>query len=293
MLVGRYADGGLRGYGRVERGPDGDRVVPVEYDRSAARWVPRAGRVRPLREVALLPPAEPSKIVCIALNYASGGRAASGAKPPADAAASTTVVLKPPSSLAAPGDAVSHPGAGWELRHEAELAVVIGVPCKKVPAACAAEVVAGYTCANDITAYARRRPDDAAAYPIWAKHFDGFTPMGPWLATDLDPADAEITCRVDGEIRQHGSTRALITPVHEVIALVSEHMTLLPGDVVLTGTCAGSGPLPPGSRVEVTITGIGTLRNVIDPPSGSGAPAELGVAGHAVSEGGRAGDADL
>lgn len=292
MLVGRYADGGLRRYGRVEHAADGDRVVPVEYDRSAACWVPRAGRARPLRDVELLPPAEPSKIVCIALNHAPAGRTASGAEPPADAAASVAVVLKPPSSPAAPGETVPHPGAAWELRHEAELAVVIGVRCKEVPAARAADVVAGYTCANDLTAYACRPGDDAAAYPLWAKHFDGLTPLGPLLATDLDPADAEITCRVDGEIRQHGSTRELGTPVYEAIAAVSAHMTLLPGDVVLTGTPAGSGPLPHGSRVEVTIAGIGTLCNVIGTPYGSGASAEPVAAGHAANERGRAGDAD-
>lgn len=325
MLVCRYADGGRRGYGRVEHDHDGGHVLPVQYDRLAGRWVPGAGRARPISEVALLSPADPSKIACFALNYPPEGRAASDVKRSAGAA-SSAVLLKPPSSLAGHGDPVSHPGSSWELKHEAELAVVVGVRCKKVPAEYAAEVVAGYTCANDLTAYARRHPGDVAEpgeeepaasskpptnaangstrtryLPVWAKHFDGFTPLGPWLATDLDPADVEITCKVDGETRQRGSTRDLIRPVREVIALVSEHMTLLPGDVILTGTPAGSGSLSVGSRVEVSIAGIGTLRNIIDMPSGalwspdaagSSAPVELAVAGHAASEKGRAGDAD-
>jgi 2-keto-4-pentenoate hydratase/2-oxohepta-3-ene-1,7-dioic acid hydratase in catechol pathway len=297
VLVCRYADGGRHGYGRVEHDRDSAHIVPVEYDRRAGRWVQRSGRARPISEIALLPPADPSKIVCVALNYQPEGRAAAGIRPSAGDA-SAAVVLKPPSSLIGPGDPVTHPGDSWELKHEAELALVIGVRCRKVPPTYAGEVVAGYTCANDITAYPRRYPDDR---PVWAKHFDGLTPLGPWLATDLDPADVEITCSVDGETRQRGSTRDLIRPVPDVVALVSEHMTLLPGDVILTGTPAGSGPLSVGSRVEVSIAGVGTLRNIVDMPSGApwapraaanGATAEQVVAGHAVSEKGRAGDAD-
>lgn len=268
MLICRYADSGQHRHGRIDRDDRGEHVVPVEYHRSSGRWVPRTGRARPIDEVTLLPPAEPSKIVCLALNYSPGGRASADASGVRKAA---PVLLKPPSSLAAPGDLIRHPGADWELRHEAELAVVVATACKRVPAEHAAEVVAGYTCANDITAYARRQPDDpVTGYPsVWAKHFDGFTPLGPWLATDLDPADLEITCRVDGETRQQAGTRDLIWPVHEVIALVSEHMTLMAGDVILTGTPAGSSSLPIGSRVEVSITGIGTLHNVVDMPSGA------------------------
>jgi 2-keto-4-pentenoate hydratase/2-oxohepta-3-ene-1,7-dioic acid hydratase in catechol pathway len=241
MLICTYVDGGRRGHGRVE----GERVVPVEYDQGGRRWVERPGLARSIGEIRLLPPAEPSKIACLALNY-----------PPASGpAAGNAVVLKPP-SLAAPDDPVVHPEGPWELRHEAELAVVIGMRCRRVRAGDAADVVAGYTCANDITAY--------APFPVlWAKHFDGLTPLGPWLATDLDPDNVEITCTVDGVTRQRGSTRDLLKSVHEVIASVSEHTTLLPGDVILTGTPAGSGPLHPGDLVEVSITGIGTLRNTV------------------------------
>ena len=257
MLVCRYADGGRPGHGRVDL--DDGRVVPVEYEPAVARWVSRPGPARPLGEVTLLPPAKPSKIVCVALNH-----------PPATRSGSCPVVLKPPSSLVAHEEPVRHPGGVWQLRHEAELAVVIGVRCVRVRPGDAASVIAGYTCANDITAYAD--PPDAVAVP-WAKHFDGLSPIGPWLATDLDPADAEITCRVDGEVRQQGRTGDLLVGIPEIVAQVSEHTTLLPGDVILTGTPPGSGPLAVGSRVEVSIPGVGTLRNVIDPPvtlSGAG-----------------------
>ncbi|MFG3056750.1 fumarylacetoacetate hydrolase family protein [Kitasatospora sp. NPDC048239] len=275
MLICRYidhaADRGRPGYGRLEQGPGGHTVVPVTYDRTAGRWVDGAGRARPLDEVTVLPPAEPSKIACVALNRASDGHVPSAGRRPTGAA-SCAVVLKPPSSLAAHGATVHHPGAAWELKYEAELAVVIGVRCTRVPPDDAARVVAGYTCANDLTAYAKPPADGSGGPaptghpPVWAKHFDGFTPLGPWLATDLDPEDAEITCTVDGETVQRARTSGLLTPVREVIAAVSEHMTLLPGDVILTGTPAGSGPLPVGSRVEVAIKDIGTLTTTVGIP---------------------------
>ncbi|MBT2399848.1 fumarylacetoacetate hydrolase family protein [Streptomyces sp. ISL-100] len=275
MFICRYIDsdteGGRPGYGRLERSIDGDTVVPVVHDRAAGRWVDGTGRERPLAEVTLLPPAEPSKIACLALNRAPDGHAPVGDRRPTGSA-SCAVVLKPPSSLTGSGDTVRHPGAEWELKYEAELAVVIGTRCTRVPPSGAARVVAGYTCANDLTAYAKPSADGSedagrTGFPaVWAKHFDGFTPLGPWLATDFDPADAEIICTVDGETVQRAGTRDLLTPVPEVIAAVSEHMTLLPGDVILTGTPAASGPLLVGSRVEVAIADIGTLTTTIGMP---------------------------
>ncbi|MFF4037023.1 fumarylacetoacetate hydrolase family protein [Streptomyces sp. NPDC001816] len=253
-----------------QRGDDGT-VVPVVHDRADGRWVDGPGRARPLGEVILLPPAEPSKIACVALNRAPDGHTEAGDRR-RTGAASCAVVLKPPSSLAGSGETVRHPGPEWELKYEAELAVVIGMRCTRVPPQEAARVVAGYTCANDLTAYVKPTADGSAGSgragfpPVWAKHFDGFTPLGPWLATDLDPADAEITCTVDGVTVERAGTRDLLTPVHEVIAAVSEHMTLLPGDVILTGTPAASGPLPVGSRVEVAISDIGTLTTNIGIP---------------------------
>ncbi|WP_305788017.1 fumarylacetoacetate hydrolase family protein [Symbioplanes lichenis] len=268
MLICRFADGDETGHARVEPGGDGDRLVPVRYDGLAGGWVDRAGPVRPITGVTLLPPADPTKIICVALNYAPDRAARRGAGHPADPA-TCSVVTKPPSTLIGDGQPIGHPGAAWELRYEAELAVVIAVACKNVPAGRVATVVAGYTCANDLTSYAHRAsPERAGQPPVWAKHFDGFTPLGPWLATGLDPEDVRITCRVNGETRQDGSTRGLVTPVHEVVAVVSRYMSLLPGDVILTGTPEGSGPLAVGDRVEVSVAGIGTLGNTVTPADG-------------------------
>ncbi|MBV8933260.1 MAG: fumarylacetoacetate hydrolase family protein [Kutzneria sp.] len=253
MLICRFSTDGRQGYGQL----DGAQVIPLAGAPFAGPPRP-CGRPLPLAEVSLLPPVTPTKIVCVVLNYANG------AHPHLRSDVPRPPVLKPPSSVAGPGDCVPHPGEPWQLKHEAELAVVIGVGCKDVTVERAIDVVAGYTCANDITAYAPDADADTGGSGFrgaWAKHFDAFCPLGPWLATDLDHADLEVTCRVDGEVRQHGSTKHLIMSVPEVIAQVSEHMTLVPGDVILTGTPAGSGPLHVGHQVEVSISGIGTLRN--------------------------------
>jgi 2-keto-4-pentenoate hydratase/2-oxohepta-3-ene-1,7-dioic acid hydratase in catechol pathway len=269
MLICRYLDEGVARHGRVDLAER--RVGPVTRGPFGS-WTTASGRDVPLGEVVLLPPAEPSKIVCLALNYATGAQGTvNSAAVRAGGSTTAPVLLKPPSSLAAGGDVVELPGEEWELKYEAELAVVIGTACKRVSARKALDVVAGYTCANDFTAYARRHPDDpATGFPrVWAKHFDGTTPIGPWLATDLDPAEFELRCAVDGETRQQATGRDLIRPIDEVIALVSEYMTLLPGDVLLTGTPAGSAAVAAGSEVEVSIGGIGVLRNFIGPPPGT------------------------
>jgi 2-keto-4-pentenoate hydratase/2-oxohepta-3-ene-1,7-dioic acid hydratase in catechol pathway len=163
-----------------------------------------------------------------------------------------------------PGDPIVLPALSAEVHHEAELAVVIGGIVRRVPVQRALDAVLGYTCANDVTARDLQRSDGQ-----WtrAKGFDTFCPLGPWIETDLDPAALGIECRVDGEVRQSATTADLLRGVAELIAYASAVMTLLPGDVLLTGTPAGVGPIHDGQRVEVTIEGIGTLSNpvVADP----------------------------
>jgi 2-keto-4-pentenoate hydratase/2-oxohepta-3-ene-1,7-dioic acid hydratase in catechol pathway len=157
-----------------------------------------------------------------------------------------------------PGDPIVLPRLSDEVHHEAELAVVIGRLSREVPVERALETVLGYTCANDVTARDLQRTDGQ-----WtrAKGFDSFCPLGPWVVTGLDAADLAVECRVDGELRQHGRTRDLLRGVAELISYVTAVMTLLPGDVLLTGTPAGVGPLHAGAQVAVTIEGIGTLTN--------------------------------
>ena len=212
-----------------------------------------AGPPAPLDHVRLLAPVLPSKIVAVGKNYADHAAEMGGDVPDVP-----IVFLKPSTSVIGPGDPIIYPALSSEVHYEAELAVVIGRLCRDVPAEQTERVVLGYTCANDVTARDLQRAESQ-----WgrAKGFDTFCPLGPWVVTDLDPSDLRITCTVNGELRQDGRTSQMVRSVGELVAHVSAAMTLLPGDVLLTGTPAGVGPLSVGDEVAVTVEGIGTLTN--------------------------------
>src|SRR3954449_10677171 len=215
-------------------------------------------------DIRLLSPILPSKVVCVGKNYAAHieeMRAMTG-----DAPKEPLLFLKPSTSVIGPGDAIRIPPGSTNVHHEAELAVVIGargarnVTPEQVPAS-----IFGYTIGNDVTERDMQKSDGQ-----WtrAKGFDSFCPLGPWIETDLaglglNPTDLEIGCTVDGEPRQKGRTSQLIFGIPRLISHVSQVMTLLPGDVILTGTPAGVGPIRPGQRVECTIEGLGTLSNPV------------------------------
>src|SRR6202011_2566184 len=212
------------------------------------------GNRYPLAEVRLLAPVLPSKVVAAGRNYASHAREMNG-----EPLAEPVIFLKPSTSVTGPGDAIKYPVKLTErVEFEGELAVIIGRLCRGVPRERAEEVVFGYTCANDVTARDLQARDGQWAR---AKGFDTFCPLGPWIETDLDPADLELTTIVNGEIRQNSRTSLLLHDVTALVTYVSAVMTLLPGDVLLTGTPAGVGPLKDGDEVSVTIEGIGTLSN--------------------------------
>ena len=218
------------------------------------------GRQWPLSEVRLLAPILASKVVCVGKNYADHAREM-GSEPPAE----PLLFLKPNTSVAGPGSPIVCPPSSRQVEHEGELAVVIGQPCRKVSAARAHEVILGYTCANDVTARDQQRADGQ-----WtrAKGYDTFCPLGPWIVTDLDPNGLDVrttVTRADGssELRQDGNTSQFMHTIGEIIEYVTSVMTLLPGDVVLTGTPAGVGSLEPGDTVSVEIEGIGTLSNPV------------------------------
>ena len=208
----------------------------------------------------LLAPVIPSKVVAVGRNYAA--HAAELGNDIADQPDDLPLFfLKPSSSVVGPGDPIRLPlDESEEIHHEAELAVVIGSLCKDADVDAAASAVFGYTCANDVTAR-----DLQARESQWfrAKGFDTFCPLGPAITTDLDVSDVAVRCLVDGEVRQDGSTAQMLRGVPELVSAVSRIMTLLPGDVVLTGTPAGVGPLRPGQTVGVEIEGIGALLNPV------------------------------
>jgi 2-keto-4-pentenoate hydratase/2-oxohepta-3-ene-1,7-dioic acid hydratase in catechol pathway len=215
-----------------------------------------AGGRHQLADVRLLAPVLPSKVVAIGKNYADHVQEMGGEAP-----AEPVIFLKPSTAVVGPGDVIARPTELSErVDYEGELAVVIGRICRDVPVERVPEVVFGYTCANDVTARDLQAKDGQ-----WtrAKGFDTFCPLGPWIETDADPADLEITTSVNGEVRQHSRTSLLLHDVRTLVSYVSAVMTLLPGDVLLTGTPAGVGPLHKGDEVSVTIQSIGTLTNPV------------------------------
>ena len=207
-----------------------------------------------LADVRLLAPIVPSKVVAIGKNYAAHAREMGGEAPD-----EPVIFLKPSTSVIGPDDTIIRPAAlSQRVDFEGELAVVIGKIARNLPPERAMDAVFGYTCANDVTARDLQAKDGQWAR---AKGFDTFCPLGPWIETELDPADLEITTTVNGEKRQNSRTSLLLHGIPALISYVTAVMTLLPGDVLLTGTPDGVGPLAPGDQVSVTIEDIGTLAN--------------------------------
>ena len=212
----------------------------------------------PVADVRLLAPVLPSKIVAVGRNYVEHAREL-GNEPPAE----PLIFLKPSTSVIGPGDPIVRPDKLSErVDFEGELAIVFGRLCRDVPAARVPEVIFGYTCANDVTARDLQAKDGQWAR---AKGFDTFCPLGPWIETGLDPADVQLTTTVNGEVKQDSRTSLLIFDIATLVSYVTAVMTMLPGDVLLTGTPAGVGPLVAGDDVAVTIEGIGSLASrVVD-----------------------------
>ena len=208
-----------------------------------------------ISNIKLLAPIQPSKIICLGRNYADHAKE-QGVEIPE----SPILFMKPPTSIIGLNDKILLPVQSQQVEHEAELVVVIGKKGRWITVDNAQQYIFGYTIGNDITARDLQHRDGQ-----WtrAKGFDTFCPIGPWIETDLDPADTLITCRVNSELRQMASTREMVFTVPQIVAFVSTVMTLLPGDLIFTGTPAGIGPLENGDEVEVEIEGIGVLRNEV------------------------------
>lgn len=214
-----------------------------------------SGREFALADCRLLAPILPSKVVAFGRTYADHAAELGNAVPD-----EPLCFLKPSTSVIGPGAAIALPAQSRQVSFEGELAVVIGRPCRDVAAEDVASVILGYTVANDITARDLQKTDGQWAR---AKGFDTFCPLGPWIETELDPNGLSIRTEVDGEIRQDGNTSDLVFTVGELIEWISAAMTLLPGDVILTGTPEGVGELQEGQTVTIDIEGIGTLSNPV------------------------------
>ena len=270
MRIARLAAGGDPQYGVVELAEDGGRhpgTVAVLTGDPLAGPVQLTGERKELDGVRLLAPVIPrSKVVAVGRNYA-----AHAAELGNDVPTTPLTFFKPNTSVIGPGDLIVHPRTSQEVSFEGELAVVIGRICKEVPESRVADVIFGYTVANDVTARDLQKSDGQWAR---AKGYDTFCPLGPWITThqSLDEvADLTIRTTLDGEERQHGSTRDMVRSVSALVAYISSFTTLLPGDVILTGTPEGVGTMRPGQEVSIEIEGIGTLTNAVtaDTPTGA------------------------
>jgi len=243
---------------RSSASSNGERFARLEgprafsFDRAPWHGGRETGESSTWTEAHLLCPVAPTKIVGIGRNYAAHAKEL-GNEPPAE----PLLFLKPPSALLEPGGLVRLPKESARVEHEAELAVVLGRRARNVATADALGCVFGYSCACDVTARDLQRKDVQFTR---AKGFDTFCPVGPWIETELDPRAAPVMCRVNGQTRQSGTTSQMIFDVPALVSYVSRVMTLEPGDVILTGTPEGVGPLASGDTIEVEVGGVGVLR---------------------------------
>ena len=234
---------------------DKDELLVLKGDPLFQGIIPTQSTVA-LSEVRVLAPVLPrSKVLAIGKNYADHAAEMNSVVPD-----EPIIFLKPNTSVIGPEETITWPRKAQSIDYEGELAIVISRICKDVPQERYADVIFGYTIANDVTSRDLQKKDGQ-----WtrAKGFDSFCPLGPWIETEFVPAEQRITTTVNGEVKQSEPISSLIFKVPEIIEFASSVMTLLPGDVILTGTPAGIGPMPAGANVEITIEGIGTLKNKV------------------------------
>jgi 2-keto-4-pentenoate hydratase/2-oxohepta-3-ene-1,7-dioic acid hydratase in catechol pathway len=249
VRIGRFSYGEGVAFGVVEDA----HVVPIVGHPFAP--IERTDIALNLSEVRLLAPVLPSKVVAIGKNYASHAAEMGGGVPD-----NPLIFLKPSTSVVGHRDAIASPPSSERVDYEGELAVVISRLCRDVPEERALDVVLGYTCANDVTAR-----DQQASDGQWsrAKGYDTFCPLGPWIETEVDPTDLAISTTLNGETKQASRTSKIVHKIPTLIAYITACMTLLPGDVILTGTPDGIGPMLVGDEVTVEIVGIGALTNQV------------------------------
>jgi 2-keto-4-pentenoate hydratase/2-oxohepta-3-ene-1,7-dioic acid hydratase in catechol pathway len=249
VRIARYSRDGAVAFGAVE----GDQLA--EIDGHPFGPISFTGARHGMSDVRLLAPVLPSKVVAIGKNYVEHAAEMGGEAPERP-----LIFLKPSTAVIGPGETIACPPSSQRVDYEGELAVVIGRLCRDVPEERADEVIFGYTCANDVTAR-----DQQATDGQWsrAKGYDTFCPLGPWIATDLDIGDRRISTTLNGEVKQDSRTSLLVHSVPRLVAYVTACMTLLPGDVILTGTPAGVGPMQIGDEVAVEVEGIGRLANPV------------------------------
>lgn len=254
MKICRYSQGGDIGYGTIK----GDTVTALKGDPFSG--IEESGRHHSIKDITLLCPTIPSKVVAVGLNYQEHINETGMEKPDAP-----VLFIKPPSSVVGPGEPIIYPRSAARVDYEAELAVVIGKKCKNVAPEDTQSVILGYTCLNDVTERFMQGLDGQ-----WtrAKSFDTFCPIGPHIVTDIEPKGIKVEAYLNGEQKQSASTDLLIFSVEELVSFISGVMTLLPGDVITTGTPSAIGPMESGDTIEIRIENIGSLINKVEQETG-------------------------
>ena len=253
MKVLRYSADGVTNYGILEEDGTVRQLTGSPFDN-----LDTSGTVTHLDRVRVLAPIEAPRVIGVGLNYAA--HAAEGGHSPPE---SPMLFMKPSTTVIATEKAIVYPRQGAEVHYECELAVVIGKMARRVSEADALDYVLGYTCGNDISERVIQSAEMAMGCMLLGKGFDTFCPLGPAIATGLDPTNLDIQTRLNGTVKQHSNTSDLLFSVARLISYISDAMSLLPGDVIMTGTPSGVGPITPGDVVEIEISGVGILRNPV------------------------------
>ncbi len=247
----RYLAGGLVHYGIAEREGRIERLAAPPW-----QTLQPSGYIDDLSTVRLLTPIERPRVFGLGYNYRAHSQEVGKASP-----AIPVLFMKPCTAVIGPGDSIVYPPDGENIHFEGELTVVIGKQARHVSEQDALGYVLGYTCGNDVSDRVLQRRESEFGCLLAGKGYDTFAPIGPVIATNLDPSNLNIITRVNGEVRQDGNTADLIFSVAQIIAYLSKYMTLLPGDLIMTGTPAGVGPIKVGDTIDVEIEGIGVLSN--------------------------------
>ena len=263
MRIVRYEKDGESCHGIIEKSHVKEVTAASIYKEGGSAGkqdsdVSYTGRSFALSDLHLIPPCQPTKIVAVGLNYRSHAKELNMELPD-----EPLLFLKPSTSVIGHEDYISYPSMSRRVDYEAELGVVMKRVVKSVSVDEAKDCILGYTCFNDVTARDLQGKDKQFTR---SKSFDTFAPVGPWIETDLDPTKCKVESFLNGKCEQSGNTADLVFPVFHLVSFISAVMTLLPGDIIATGTPSGIGPMKVGDTVEVKIEGIGTLRNQVSPP---------------------------
>ena len=253
MKILRYGADGSTSYGILEEDGAIRQLAGCPFES-----LDESGETTHLDNVSVLAPISMPRLIGVGLNYLA--HAEEGAATPPD---QPMLFMLPSTAVLDPEEPIVYPRQGQNVHFEGELSVIIGKKARRVAEADALDYVFGYTCGNDVSERVIQANEMSNGCMLIGKGFDTFKPLGPYIATGLDSTNLELTTRVNGEVKQHTNTDDLIFTVAQLIAYISEAVTLLPGDVIMTGTPSGVGPVQPGDVVEIEISGVGVLRNPV------------------------------